>query len=83
MNSRPVNSAPTVDDVDVDPDSEEELELTTSPPVTRDSGDDGDLVWDMMVIPAGERMAANAIALCQRDHGTFYFLNNHSHIINR
>lgn len=39
----------------------------------RDSTTNGDdLVWDMMVIPANERMAANAIALCQRDHGTFH-----------
>jgi hypothetical protein len=63
-----------VDDVDNDdtnPTSDDDVELTTpaSVNVTRDSGND--LVWDMMVIPANERMAANAIALCQRDHGTF------------
>lgn len=71
--SIPIKSGdvPTVVDVDIDPDSEDDLELTTASPTTRDNDDCNDLVWDMMVIPASERMAANAIALCQRDHGTF------------
>lgn len=74
INSRVPSVVPTGGNVDIDPlDISDDETGLTKPPRTADSdgGDDDDLVWDMMVIPASERMAANAIALCQRDHGTF------------
>lgn len=67
----PIVTTSNIDSDISDDDDADELVTAHDASNSETAVDSADLVWDMMVIPAGERMAANAVALCQRDYGTF------------